>query len=141
MVSRDPAGWEVGVKSIKLSGPFLSEFGPVTSNPFTTSELRIQFIHADHVTHPTTHEMWMNEGWESIGRSDHCALQGVWRKNRVLTYQGHAEFDRFINTETVKVFGAKVWSTEFMEEALKMIAKEDDALWAAGVILKFFMGS
>lgn len=74
----------------------------------------------------------MKEGFESIGRSEHCALQGVWKRGRVLTYQGHAEFDRFVNGETAKVFGKGDWSEE-------SILREDDALWAAGVMLKFFL--
>ena len=68
----------------------------------------------------------------SIGRSEHCALQGVWKKGRVLTYQGHAEFDRFVNGETAKVFGRGLWSLETVE-------RDDDALWAAGVMVRFFL--
>ncbi|KAG9243171.1 class I glutamine amidotransferase-like protein [Calycina marina] len=139
VVTKDPAGWELGVHSIKLSSAFLSQYGPVTSNPITTSELRLQFVHADHVVHPITHEMWVKEGWESIGRSAHCGLQGVWKKGRVLTYQGHAEFSRFVNAETLKVFGGRIWTSEFMENALAKVDQDDDAMWAAGVMLKFFL--
>lgn len=58
----------------------------------------------------------------------------------MLTYQGHAEFDAFINAETVKVFG-KYWEENFRDQALSNVAKgEDDAIWAAGVMLKFFLG-
>jgi len=79
------------------------------------------------------------EGIHSIGRSEHCALQGVWQEGRVLTYQGHAEFDRFINLETLKVFGKPLWEEDFMEKALEQVNKDDDAIWAAGVMLKFFL--
>ena len=72
------------------------------------------------------------EGFESIGRSEHCALQGIWKRGRVLTYQGHAEFDRFVNGETGKVFGKGEWNLETIE-------RDDDAVWAAGVMLKFFL--
>lgn len=76
-----------------------------------------------------------------MGRSEHCALQGVWKRGRVLTYQGHAEFDPFINGELAKVFGKGIWSDEFLEEVLGYITRgEDDAIWAAGVTLKFFLG-
>lgn len=76
----------------------------------------------------------------SIGRSEHCALQGIWKRGRVLTYQGHAEFDEFVNGETVKVFG-KYWEEEFLQQALRNVENgEDDALWAAGVMLRFFLG-
>ena len=82
----------------------------------------------------------MSEGWQSIGASQHCKLQGVWRKGRVLTYQGHAEFDAFVNGETIKVFGA-AWEQEMMEAAMRGVQEngDDDSAWAAGVMLRFFL--
>ncbi len=117
-----------------LTPCFLSHFRPVETNPSSQSELRLQFVHADHVVLPS-----MPEGFESIGRSEHCALQGIWKRGRVLTYQGHAEFDRFVNSETLKVIGKPVWDVGFLERALKAVDRDDDADWAAGVMLKFFL--
>ncbi|KAL2069442.1 hypothetical protein VTL71DRAFT_14121 [Oculimacula yallundae] len=130
VVSHDPAGWELGVHPITLTPSFLSHYGPVTSNPSSPAHLRLQFIHADHVV--LSPSMMRKEGFESIGRSEHCALQGIWKRGRVLTYQGHAEFDRFVNGETAIVFGKGDWSME-------SVMKDDDALWAAGVMLRFFL--
>jgi hypothetical protein len=96
----------------------------------------LQFVHADHVDLQD-----LPEGFVSVGRSSHCGLQGIWKKGRVLTYQGHAEFDRFVNAETLKVFGKPIWEEEFMERALEQVDREDDAVWAAGVMLKFFLES
>ena len=56
-----------------------------------------------------------------------------------MTYQGHAEFDRFVNGETVKVFGKAVWNETFMEQSLKAVDAQDDAIWAAQVMLRFFL--
>lgn len=56
-----------------------------------------------------------------------------------MTYQGHAEFDRFVNGETLKVFGKPIWSQEFLGQALEMVGREDDAIWAATVMLRFFL--
>jgi GMP synthase-like glutamine amidotransferase len=93
-------------------------------------------VHRDQVYIPV-----LPEGFHNIGSSVHCPLQGVWKEGRVLTLQGHAEFDRFINTETVKVFGNIVWSEEVMRLALKAVDQDDDAIWAAGVLLRFFLES
>ncbi|TVY14058.1 putative glutamine amidotransferase-like protein [Lachnellula arida] len=134
VVCRDPKGWELGVHPTTLSSAFISNFGPVTSNPLHADQLRLQFVHADHVDLPG-----LSEGFHSIGSSQHCSLQGVWKKGRVLTYQGHAEFDGFVNGETVKVFGKAVWDQTFMEESLKAVDGEDDSIWAAQVMLRFFM--
>ena len=58
----------------------------------------------------------------------------------MLTYQGHAEFDRFVNGETLKVFSkAAGWEEEYLEEKLVGVEKDDDAVWAAGVMLRFFL--
>lgn len=133
-VERDPRGWELGVHPINLTPSFLSHYGPVLSNSSSASQLRLQFVHADHVVLPS-----LPEGFEGIGSSEHCVLQGVWEQGRVLTYQGHAEFDRFVNGETIKVFGKAIWSEDFMEKTLEMVDRDDDSRWAAGVMLRFFL--
>ncbi|PVH82737.1 class I glutamine amidotransferase-like protein [Cadophora sp. DSE1049] len=134
VVSRDPKGFELGVQPITLTTAFLTRFGSVTSNSSKPKELRLQFVHADHVVVHT-----LPEGFHSIGRSKHCALQGIWKKGRVLTYQGHAEFDRFINGETIRAFRKPEWSDQYLAEALKAVDADDDAIWAAGVMLRFFL--
>ncbi|KUJ16897.1 class I glutamine amidotransferase-like protein [Mollisia scopiformis] len=137
VVARDPKGWELGVQPISLSDPILSHFGPVLSNPSSPTQLRMQFVHADHVVlHP------IPEGFAALGSSEHCALQGIWRQGRVLTFQGHAEFDRFVNGETFKVFSkAAGWEEKYLVEQLKGVEKDDDAIWAAGMMLRFFLES
>jgi hypothetical protein len=97
----------------------------------------MQFVHADHVVIDPS--VLAKEGFESIGRSEHCALQGIWKRGRVLTYQGHAEFDRFVNSETIKVFGKPIWTESVLEQALSSVEEDDDALWAAEVMLRFFL--
>jgi hypothetical protein len=125
------------VHPITLSPPFLRHFGSVTSNLSSPSQLRQQFVHADHVV--LSSSLLAKEGFENIGRSEHCALQGLWKRGRVLTYQGHAEFDRFINGETIKVFGRPIWEERVLDEALRSVDGDDDSRWAAGVMLRFFM--
>jgi hypothetical protein len=111
----------------------------VLSNKSSPSQLRQQFVHADHVV--LSASQLQSLGFESIGRSAHCALQGVWKKGRVLTYQGHAEFDGIVNGETLKVFGKPIWNEEVLGKALLSVKGEDDAIWAAGVMLRFFLES
>jgi len=60
----------------------------------------------------------------------------------VLTFQGHAEFDSFVNGETLKVFSKKAgWDEGFLGEVLEAVEKVDDRVWAAGVMLRFFLES
>jgi GMP synthase-like glutamine amidotransferase len=133
-VHRDPQGWELGVHPITLTPAFISHFGPVSSNPSAPSQMRLQFVHADHVV---LHSL--PKGFHVVGSSQHCVLQGIWKKGRVLTYQGHAEFDRFINGETLKAFGKPIWDEGYLERALEAVERDDDAVWAAGVMLRFFL--
>ncbi|KAE8444038.1 hypothetical protein EG329_001167 [Mollisiaceae sp. DMI_Dod_QoI] len=135
VVSKDPKGWELGVQSISLTPRVLSHFGPVLSNPSSPTHLRLQFVHADHVVlHP------IPEGFHALGSSEHCALQGLWSKGRVLTFQGHAEFDAFVNGETLKVFSKRAgWDEQFLGKVMGAVEKVDDSIWAAGVMLRFFL--
>jgi len=102
-VTRDPNGWELGVHPITLFAPFLEHFGPVTSNLEGKGEegvgkrggqMRLQFVHADHVVLPLDQQgkiLVDEQGWFVLGKTEHCAIQGVWKRGRVLTLQGHAE--------------------------------------------------
>ena len=106
--------------------------------------LRLQFVHSDHVKLPSTAEGQeeatggLPPSWMSMGRSQHCAVQGVYQPGRVLTYQGHFEFDRFVNSETVKTFFAK-WEPAAMQTALDAIDKDDDAEGAADMVVRFLL--
>jgi GMP synthase-like glutamine amidotransferase len=152
VVCAHPAGWEVGVHAVTLSPAFVAHFGPVTTNPDSPNQVRLQMVHADHVVlpfsvsgHPDadsdSDSLALPEGWISIGSSAHCALQGVYQRGRVLTFQGHAEFDAWVTRETIDAFLRGVWSTEALEEAFVAIGKDggrDDSLWAAEVMVRFF---
>jgi GMP synthase-like glutamine amidotransferase len=111
-----------------------------------SSSLRLQFIHADHVKLPSSpasagegsSPLPLPPSWVLMGSTDKCAVQGVYEPGRVLTFQGHFEFDRFVNTETVKVFGAK-WDPSFLQESLDAMDKDDDSTAASDMVLKFML--
>lgn len=135
-VEKSPAGWELGVHEIALADEFRSAFPfPGKSTAAKPETLRLQFVHADHVTMPTG---GLPAGWVSLGETEKCSFQGVFRAGRVLTYQGHFEFDRFVNTETLKVFGAE-WEPGFYQRAMELIDADDDAGVAAEMVLRFLM--
>ncbi|KAK2745847.1 hypothetical protein FQN57_003460 [Myotisia sp. PD_48] len=162
LVERNPRGWELGVHTVLLNPEFLAslpvplnqlpsyensmqnqkqnpELVPSDSHNEDSSDLKtikIQFVHADHVTLP---RQILPSSWSNLGSSSACPVQGVLEKNRVLTFQGHFEFDRFINSETIKVFGAK-WDPEFLTCGVKNTDKDDDANLLAEVVVSFFSG-
>lgn len=157
VVEKDPNGWELGVHEIRFTDKFdvamkssptpkglISMERPLTPDAESSREpeseaspsLRLQFVHADHVKIPDPGVL--PPPWTIVGSSDHCAVQGVYEKDRVLTLQGHFEFDRFINTETIKVFGA-LWKPDELNKALEAMNAEDDAERAAEMVIRFLM--
>ncbi|KFY42424.1 hypothetical protein V495_04533 [Pseudogymnoascus sp. VKM F-4514 (FW-929)] len=124
VVSRNPKGWEIGSQSIKLSPEFLTRFGPVRSNPESPSEMRLNLIHLDQVDPESLPKDFLN-----IGSSDLCEVQGIYKRGRVLTLQGHAEFD----TDMVIEFGKPI-----LGKAMDINRTQpDDHAYAATAILGF----
>lgn len=151
VVEPNPSGWEVGVQEIKFVPEFRQNFPQrhldSTTRPPTppksplgerrnSNTLRIQLIHADHVKLSTTKALPGN--WMLVGKSTKCANQGMYEPGRVLTFQGHFEFDSFINYETVKMFGSG-WPSEDIQRRLESTKHEDDSDEIAEMILQFML--
>lgn len=62
----------------------------------------------------------------------------MYESGRVLTFQGHFEFDRFINSETIKTFFTKQ-TPEWLGNSLRAVDADDDAEEAAEIVLQFIM--
>jgi GMP synthase-like glutamine amidotransferase len=138
-VEKDPSGWEIGVKEITLNKRFREVFEKsVGSGRGVPGKLRLQFVHGDHVYVPQSDAL--PESWITLGRTEHCAVQGVYEPERILTFQGHFEFDRFVNGETVKFF-FPTWAPNVMARALEDVDQDDDAVTAAIIVLDFFTGA
>lgn len=138
-VAHNPKGWEVGVQPVRLTNSFidaLQDFKSIRAAPIKSTELRLQFVHQDQVV--VSADALLN-GWMVVGSSDLCAVQGTFQPGRVLTFQGHFEFDRFVNSETVKVFGA-LWDRPTMEAALMSINVNDDSEFVAELAAEFLIG-
>ncbi|KAJ4404627.1 hypothetical protein N0V91_005777 [Didymella pomorum] len=131
-VDAEPKGHEIGVKSIAMDPKFRSEFA---KQGFEIPEvLRMQFIHGDFVNVPDWNKL--PEGWSVLGSTEWCKNQGMMEVGRVLTFQGHFEFDRFVNGETVKTFFARR-DPEWLEDSFKAVDADDDAGLAAEMVLHF----
>jgi GMP synthase-like glutamine amidotransferase len=136
-VVQDPKGWEIGVKNITLHSRFREVFGKRTESANVAESMRLQFVHHDHVVVPSPE--LLPTSWMSVGNTQHCAVQGVYEPGRVLTLQGHFEFDRFVNSECIKHFFEPIWEAERLQEALAAIEADDDSKDAARMIVGFFM--
>lgn len=65
----------------------------------------LEFVHADEVVLPWP-DFSLPEPWILLGSTDHCRVPGIYQPGRVLTLQGHFEFDSFKSQETMRIFGA-----------------------------------
>jgi GMP synthase-like glutamine amidotransferase len=135
-VEKDPKGWELGVKEITLHEEFRKTFWKGAKSQTELAEvMRLQFVHHDHVVIPAMEAL--PSFWIAVGSTKHCAVQGVYEPGHVLTFQGHFEFDRFINSETIKFF-FPTWQPKVLEETLDAIDADDDSIAAAQMVLRFF---
>jgi GMP synthase-like glutamine amidotransferase len=141
-VEEDPNGFEIGVKEVRLTKRFREVFGERSAAAFTwdglsDENMKLQFIHHDHVVIPEINVLPAT--WIMVGSTDHCNVQGVYQPGRVLTLQGHFEFDRFISSESIKhIFGTS-WSPEDLQGALEAIDADDNSKVAARMLLGFFL--
>ncbi|KAJ5343917.1 hypothetical protein MYU51_002159 [Penicillium brevicompactum] len=150
-VEHSPAGFEMGIHPITLNPEFTARFPPLArAAPF-----RIQLIHADGVV-PTPAALEAAAGpvvlptpWLNVGSSAQCAIQGLYNPGRVLTYQGHFEFDTFVNSELMQEFARRAnWPAEDVASYLEQINRsavvggedDDDAKAAAEAVLLFMVG-
>ncbi|KAJ6141583.1 hypothetical protein N7470_009973 [Penicillium chermesinum] len=146
------SGFEVGIHPITLEPAFTAHFPPLArlSGPF-----RIQLVHGDQVV-PTPAavaaygtNVALPAPWINMGSSAVCPIQGLYSPGRVLTYQGHFEFDTFVNSELSLEFGRrKNWPAEVVDSYLQQINRtlvpghddDDDSKAAAEAVLLFFAG-
>jgi GMP synthase-like glutamine amidotransferase len=147
-VEKDPKGYEAGVQEITLTDLFRQAFEDGGSAKYglpkeswlpgpLPKKLRLQFVHGDHVRLPTC---WKCLPFKLLGSTQHCAVQGVYQPCRVFTLQGHFEFDRFINTSTLRHFAGKFnWGSEGLQHHLDLADADDDSETVALIIVLFLL--
>ena len=153
-VEHSQKGFEMGIQPIILDPSFTAYFPPLVS----PSPFRIQLIHGDQVVPTPEATAAANAGktqvslpasWMNIGSSAACPIQGLYNPGRVLSYQGHFEFDTFVNRELCHEFGRRAnWSAIAVASYVEQIERSlvpgqednDDSKAAAEAVLLFFAG-
>ncbi|KAK6840458.1 hypothetical protein PG995_016212 [Apiospora arundinis] len=111
-----------------LGGPW-SNFPGLSKGPMC-----YQFLHSDEVVAGGS----LPPTWSSIGSSTLCQIQGLYQPGRVLTYQGHPEFDRVIMNDFVRrLVKAGAIDAAAGETYLTFVERDDTRVLAAEVLLKF----
>ncbi|KAH9231223.1 hypothetical protein K456DRAFT_38828 [Colletotrichum gloeosporioides 23] len=131
-VVKNPKGWEIGVHQVSLSEDFASHFPCLKGDTVS-----YQFLHQDVVQLDGP----LPPNWVQMGTSPLCEVQGFLMPGRVLTYQGHPEFDTFINkwsTLAVQQSGM-IPDDEKMKEYLRLVDQDDTRLLAGEMAIQFFL--
>jgi GMP synthase-like glutamine amidotransferase len=155
-VAACPEGYEVGIHPMTLNPAFVHHF-PVllllqSRLPHHRQEqeqgqgqmMKIQLIHGDRVT-LLPNGTDLPSPWLNIGSTAKSPIQGLYHPGRVLTYQGHFEFDAWVNRETCIEFARREgWSATDLSSYLAQIgeaeSEDDDAKIAAEVVVMFLAG-
>lgn len=156
-----PSGYEIGIHPIQLNKDFTAHFAPFFPKLSRKDEFRIQLIHGDRVIPVSSAAVaaLLPRPWINLGSTPLCPVQGLYLPRRVLTYQGHFEFDSFVNRETCLEFARRAgWERSFVEDSLVNIERatagscslggglaygegdQDDSRLAAEMVVVFFRG-
>lgn len=124
-VGRNPDGWEAAVNDVQLT-PKGQEIFRLKDMVSLRSEI---LIFDSDVLLQRIHQMHrdiafeMPDGFESLGSSPVCAVQGMYSKGHVITVQGHPEFTATIMKEIIET---RHKTGIFDDEAYKLHAKKID---------------
>lgn len=101
-VDRSTDGWEVAVNAIDLTEAGKELFGrdslvQITSYPLFTSSFRMILTAGLQSLHQMHRDIVYDlpSGCANLGRSPRCQIQGLYMPTKLLTVQGHPEFDAF----------------------------------------------
>ncbi|KAK9323127.1 class I glutamine amidotransferase-like protein [Lipomyces orientalis] len=94
IVEENSAGWEVSVTKLPLD--MTGKGAELFPEAGAEGELRLQQMHRDHVSVPPP-------GMHVFASSDRSPVQGLYEKGKVLTLQGHPEFNEDVARSLVEI--------------------------------------
>ncbi|KIW87466.1 uncharacterized protein Z519_11789 [Cladophialophora bantiana CBS 173.52] len=124
-VGRNPEGWEAAVNDVQLSEKGKEVFG--------VDKIRLHQMHRDCV-------FYYPEGVEALGSSPVCKVQAMYSPKRLLTVQGHPEFNQEIMTEIINTRHATgIFDDKAYKEHMKKVDLPHDGLIVSQAFLKFLL--
>ena len=147
-VDRSDAGWEASVCEVDMNGKGLEIFGRkkiVSDQCFAVDvadldgKKHIHQMHRDIVTAMPTMPR-ANEKLELLGSSPKCQYQSFYCKNRIISVQGHPEFNQEIVTEILEArHKTGIFDDATFEDAISRVGNTQDGVYIAGIFLKFLL--
>ncbi|MCJ1416133.1 hypothetical protein MMC32_002468 [Xylographa parallela] len=124
-VGRSNRGWEASVCEVELTARGKEIFGK--------EKLRINQMHKDIVFNYPAEV-------EPLGSSPRCEVQGMLISKRVITIQGHPEFNADIVSELLDARHKQgIFDDKTYEDAMDRVRREQDGVLVSGVFLKFLL--
>ncbi|OCK78856.1 GMP synthase [Lepidopterella palustris CBS 459.81] len=124
-VDRSDAGWEISVTPMALTQK--------GKELFKQDNLSLHQMHRDIVyEYP--------EGVEELGASPRCSVQGMYVEGRIITVQGHPEFNQQIVTEILQARHSQgIFNDELFEDAMARVGKDHDGVAVSSAFLRFLL--
>lgn len=80
------------------------------------------------------------EGVEKLGGSPRCLVQGMYKQGKLISVQGHPEFNEGIVTHLVKMRNQQgIFDDEQAKDALERVSKQHDGVNIAKAFLRFLL--
>lgn len=77
-------------------------------------------------------------GFDNLGTTGRCAVQGLYRPGRLFSLQGHPEFNEFIITKILDFRHEQgIFDDNTYNEALQRVALDHDGIVAGVAMCKF----
>ncbi|CEP63757.1 putative amidotransferase LALA0_S09e01816g [Lachancea lanzarotensis] len=132
-VNRNVKGFEGGIVSVQLT-PEAKKLGLLQKpgdNP--VDSIQIAEIHNDIVYD-------VPSGYTNLGYSSKCAIQGLYRKNKLFTLQGHPEFVTDVVVSILRTMGTRklLEDAEVKKLEHESFASTNDGYNAAAYLWKLF---
>ncbi|KAL6882530.1 class I glutamine amidotransferase-like protein [Trichoderma longibrachiatum] len=128
-VNRNRLGWELSVEGVSLNDQGQELLG--------VPSLKLHQMHHDAV-------LTVPPGVANLGSSTKCPVQILYQPGRLLSFQGHPEFDELINEEIIRADsenGHVYFDDETFRDALERVSRPHDGLLMASRVMQFFLGS
>ncbi|KIW99905.1 uncharacterized protein Z518_10833 [Rhinocladiella mackenziei CBS 650.93] len=124
-VGRNPLGWEAAVNDVELSEKGKEIFG--------VDKIRLHQMHRDIV-------FYYPEGVEALGFSPVCKVQAMYSPKRLITVQGHPEFNSEIVTEILATrHSTGVFNDEAYAEHMGKVNLPHDGVIVSQAFLRFLL--
>jgi hypothetical protein len=80
------------------------------------------------------------KGVEELGASTRCSVQGMYAKGRIITVQGHPEFNQQIMTDLLETRHAQgIFNDELYEDGMARVGNHHDGVAVSSAFLRFLL--